>query len=81
MSNDRLCLLPGGPRELGLPSSRPCSPKAGAWSLRILMQGNLDAGEPNLAGVEERVRFESLNVTDEEAVIRAVRPCEASSAH
>ena len=67
----------GGASGIGLAVARSLLDEGWRVVIADLAQGNLDQASQNLPDGKERVRFESLDVTDEEAVKRAIARCDA----
>jgi NAD(P)-dependent dehydrogenase (short-subunit alcohol dehydrogenase family) len=77
MHTNGTALVTGGASGIGLAIVRSLLEEGWHVMVADLAQTNLDQARQELGGDAERIRFESLDVTDEEGVKRAIAHCDA----
>ena len=77
MQESNTAFVTGGGSGIGLAIVRTLLDDGWRVVAADLVPESLDQARHNLAGRAERVRFEQLDVTDEEAVKRAIARCDA----
>ena len=77
MHTNGTALVTGGASGIGLAIVRSLLEEGWRVMVADLAQGNLDQARQELGGDAERIRFESLDVADEEGVKRAIARCDA----
>src|SRR3954452_2759927 len=77
MQESRTAFVTGGGSGIGLAIVRALLDEGWRVVAADLVQGSLDQARQHLGGENKRVRFEQLDVTDEEAVKRAIARSDA----
>ena len=77
MQTNGTVFVTGGASGIGLAIVRALLDEGRRVVVADLVQGNLEQARHELGGDAERIRFEALDVTDEEGVSRAIARCDA----
>ncbi len=77
MHTNGTVFVTGGASGIGLAIVRALLEEGWRVVVADLAQGSLDQARQDLGGETERIRFEALDVTDEEGVRRAIARCDA----